>query len=50
MSAEDFIADTLDEIQGLSPDLRKLLLEIASLPSSARVRELQKALQEAAHG
>lgn len=50
LSAEEFMAQVLDEVEDLSPDLRKRLLEIASIPPASRVRELMKAFQEEARG
>jgi hypothetical protein len=50
MSAEEFMAQVLEDIQDLSPDLRKRLLEIARLSPATRVRELEKALEETVRG
>jgi len=50
LSAEEFIAQVLEEIEDLSPDLRKRLLGIASISPATRVRELMKAFQEEARG
>ena len=50
MNAEDFMAQVVDELQDLSSELRRHLLEVARLPTASRVRELQKACQEAARG
>ena len=52
LSAADFMAQVLAEapVQELPPALRKRLLEVAGMPPSARVRELQKAFEEAARG
>ena len=50
LTAEDFMAQVLNEAPDLPPTLRKRLLEVARMPLSTRVRELQRAFQEAARG
>lgn len=50
LSAEDFMTKVLDENQDLPPKLRQRLLKVARMAPAARVRELQKAFQEAARG
>jgi hypothetical protein len=50
MSAEEFMAQVLEDIQDLSPDLRKRLLEVARLSPATRVREIEKALEETVRG
>ena len=50
MSAADFMVQVTDEIQDLSPELRRHLLEVARLSSASRAGELQKAFEEEARG
>src|SRR5688572_12795879 len=50
LSAEEFIAQVLDKVEDLPPDLRKRLLEIASASPATRVREFMRAFQEEACG
>jgi hypothetical protein len=50
LSAEQFMAQVLEEIEDLSPDLRRRLLEVASVSPAARVSELEKAFREEARG
>jgi hypothetical protein len=50
LSAEGFIAEVLHELQDLSPDLRKRLLEAVRLSPAIRVREIEKVFQETARG
>jgi len=50
LSAEEFMAQVLDAVQDLSPDLRKRLLEVARQSAATRVRELEKAFEETARG
>jgi hypothetical protein len=50
LSAEEFMAQVLEDVQDLSPELRKRLLEVARLSQAARERELERAFQEKARG
>lgn len=52
LNAADFIEEVLNDarVQELPPALRERLMEAARMPPSARVRELQKAFEEAARG
>ena len=52
LSAASFVEQVLDDarVQELPTELRQRLLKIALMPSGARMRELQKAFEEAARG
>jgi hypothetical protein len=50
LNAEEFMVQVLDEIEDLSSDLRRRLVEIASISPAARVSELEKAFREEAGG
>lgn len=52
LSAASFLEQVLDDarVQALPAELRQRLLKVALMPPSARVRELQKAFEEAARG
>jgi hypothetical protein len=50
LSAEEFLAQVLDGVKDLTPELRRRLLESARLSPAARLRELKKLFQEASRG
>jgi hypothetical protein len=52
LSAASFIEQVLEDAraQNLPLKLRQRLLKVALMPPSARVRELQKAFEDAARG
>jgi hypothetical protein len=50
LSAEEFLAQVLDQILDISPELRSRLLQIARLSPAARVQQLEEAFQDKSGG
>jgi hypothetical protein len=50
LSIDDFLAQVLREARDLPEGLQERILKVAAMKAGARVRELQKAFEEAARG
>jgi hypothetical protein len=50
LSVEAFLSEVLGDLEGIPDDLRARLVEVLDLRQATRVRQLEKAFEEAASG